>query len=493
MTEISYTNTINVNVSGTPQGMTDFVTANIGLFSNEVAGFADEYKVYVNASGVAEDFGSDSLTYKMANAIFAQSPNLRSGSGSLIVAPYVATSGTQGKAVTPELNETILSNFKTVTDGEIVITACGHDIKLSKLDFSSVKTLDDVVKVMNAKNPDVWISVDGKKIVFACKEVGTKSTISFSAGVTGTDITKIEYLNTADAVITAGTNAKDGEALSDAVTRVNNKIYFGGVLDTVFRENESIENNAKVIEAISKKVYIADTASLNNISVLGKAIKEGGYKKTKVVAYSQTDLEGAKCAAAAYLSKALCTNYNGSNTCITMNLKELATIDPDKNCGDSTFQLAKTHGVDIYGYTSGLGCTYSFKNAGGYMDDQTGIMAFVGQLEVAAFNYLKQTKTKLPQTETGMSGLKSVCANVCERFVTNGFFGKGNTWNSSEKFGDPEDFDRCINELGYYIYSIPIAQQAQSEREARIAPLIQIAAKSVGAIHIVNINGTIEA
>lgn len=492
MTEINYANTINVNVSGTPQGMTGFVTANIGLFTNEVAGFADEYKVYVNASSVAEDFGSDSLTYKMANAIFAQSPNLRSGSGSLIVAPYVATNGTQGKAVTPELNETVLTNFKTVTDGEFIITACGHEIKLSKLDFSAVQTLDDIVKVMNAKNPDVWITVDDKKIIFTCKEVGENSTISFKSGA-GTDITDANYLNLGSAILTSGTNAKDGETLGEAVTRVNNKIFFGGVLDTVFRENKSIENNAKVIEALSKKVYIADTASLNNIGVLGKTIKAGGYKKTKVFAYSQTDLEGAKCASSAYLSKALCTNYNGSNTCITMNLKELSTIAPDENCSDTTFQLAKANGGDIYGYTSGLGCVYSFKNAGGYMDDQTGIMAFVGQLEVGVFNYLKQTNTKTPQTEAGMSGIKSVCANVCERFVTNGFFGKGNSWASSEKFGDPEDFDRCIEELGYYIYSIPISQQAQTEREARIAPLIQIACKSAGAIHIVNIYGTTEA
>ena len=46
-----------------------------------------------------------------------------------------------------------------------------------------------------------------------------------------------------------------------------------------------------------------------------------------------------------------------------------------------------------------------------------------------------------------------------------------------------EDFDRNITEHGYYIYSLPIAEQDQAEREARIAPVIQTAIKRAGAIH----------
>jgi hypothetical protein len=50
-------------------------------------------------------------------------------------------------------------------------------------------------------------------------------------------------------------------------------------------------------------------------------------------------------------------------------------------------------------------------------------------------------------------------------------------------YGNPEDHRRNIKDFGYYIYSIPMAQQAQSDRMRRIAPLIQIAAKEAGAIH----------
>ena len=89
-----------------------------------------------------------------------------------------------------------------------------------------------------------------------------------------------------------------------------------------------------------------------------------------------------------------------------------------------------------------------------------------------------------------MTGLKNAYLQVCEKAVRNGNIAAG-TWNNSIPFGDPEDFARNIEEKGYYIYSIPISQQSQTEREQRKAPVVQIALKRSGAFHfsevIVNI------
>jgi hypothetical protein len=90
-----------------------------------------------------------------------------------------------------------------------------------------------------------------------------------------------------------------------------------------------------------------------------------------------------------------------------------------------------------------------------------------------------------------MNGLKAAYAEVLERFIRNGSIAPGN-WTSSETFADPEIFRQNITSRGYYIYSTPVAQQSAPEREARKAPLIQIAIKRAGAIHtsdvLVNIN-----
>lgn len=494
MAEISYVNTVNVNLTGTPQGMTDFVVANICLFSNEKAKFVDEYKVYVSPSAVADDFGSDSVTYAMANAIFAQTPNLRSGGGSLIVAPYKATNATFATIETSDLSG-VIKTIQTLTNGTLTIKDAENIIALTDLNFTSVTSVEDIAKVIKNKAKDLTVEYvkENNSIIFKSHYLGEESKLTVVATDESTDIAGLQYLNIIDTTSNVGANAIDTEKLSDAVNRVASKIFFGGVLDTTLRENDSIEANVKIIEGMSKKIYVEAIHSLNNIKELGQTIKTGGYKKTKLLAYASGSYKDVKCFASAYLSKALCTNYTGSNTCITMNLKELATINPDTSCSDNELVLAKQYGVDIYGSTSGLACVYSTRNAGGYMDDITGIASFTGELEVAGFNYLRQTNTKVPQTEAGMTGLKDYLAQVCERYVTNGFIGTGLKWNSAEKFGDVEDFDRNIFEKGYYIYSLPIAQQKQSERESRIAPLIQIACKSAGAIHVVNVNGTIEA
>lgn len=496
MAEISYVNTINVDISGLPQGLPSFNTNNICIFTNENASFADSYKTYVSPQSVIQDFGTDSLTAKMATAMFGVNPNLRSGGGILIIAPYSATSGTQGQAVTPDISANI-NNFKTVTNGEFICVVDGIDIKFNKLDFSKCNTLVDIVQVLNSTNPDVSIQLDttGKKIEFTSKTVGTTSTIAFKkvTPTVGVDLLGNNYLNTNAVVPTDGTEATNVKTLSEKVAEIDAQIFFGVVLDTVLRSEADIIKNATEIQAISKKLYVEALGSFNAGKKFAEDVKSEELTQTRPIVYSYGELINSKIMAAAAASRACATDYSGSNTCITMNLKSLSGIAADTNADNTTLITARSAGFDIYGNTGGLSCYYSTKSAGGYFDDQTGLMAFVGDIEIAGFNYLRQVTTKIAQTEAGMTGLKNVFGGVCEKYVGNGWIGTGLKWNSADTFGDPEDFARNIEEHGYYIYSVPIAKQSQAEREARIAPLVQIAVKSAGAIHIVNVNGAMEA
>ena len=80
---------------------------------------------------------------------------------------------------------------------------------------------------------------------------------------------------------------------------------------------------------------------------------------------------------------------------------------------------------------------------------------------------------------------KIISIAICQKAINNGFVAAGK-WNSADLFGNPEDLRRCVLDYGYYIYSQPIVEQDQTEREARQAPLIQVAIKYAGAIHKVN-------
>jgi hypothetical protein len=223
--------------------------------------------------------------------------------------------------------------------------------------------------------------------------------------------------------------------------------------------------------------------SLNNISVLGAAIQSAELTKTRLIAYS--GVSGEKQAVATYATIASSTNYNGDSTALTMNLKTLTGIQPDYNLNQTYFNNAKQYGVDIFANTEGLSVVYSFDN-GLFTDEATGELWLKKALEVSGFNYLRKTNTKIPQTESAMAGFRNSYEQRLLQGVRNGLIAPG-TWNDSIPFGNSEDFLRNIEEKGYYIYSLPISKQAQTEREERIAPVVQIAVKLSGAFHSSNV------
>ena len=484
--QIALSNTINVTLGKAPSGLGEYSTNSIVLLSNESPLSSEPYIWAVSAQDVINEYGSNSLTAKMARALFTPAFNLRTGGGQVLVYPYNSTNATACNAKTIARTPTILTALKLISTGSLKITLDGTAYEITNMNFTAIKTVEDVVKVLNAQGLDCDIEVvDTNKIQFTSRRYGaTDSTIAFSAASSGTDIGGGSYLDTtANATIVAGTNSS-GKTVAEAIAEIDQIAYVGGVLTTQFCENAVILANATALQALDH-IYFEVTQSLKNIAKLGASIKAATDTKTRPMAYSYAGAEGAKCAIATYASIACSTNYSGSSTVLTMNLKELTGILPDLNLNQTYYTQAKQNGVDIYGNTEGLSCVYSFDN-GAYTDEVTGELWFKKALETSGFNYLRKTNTKIPQTEAGMTGLKNAYESRCVQAVRNGLIAPG-TWNDSIPFGNPEDFLRNIEEKGYYIYSLPIAQQQQAEREQRIAPIVQIAIKLAGAFHSSNV------
>ena len=104
-------------------------------------------------------------------------------------------------------------------------------------------------------------------------------------------------------------------------------------------------------------------------------------------------------------------------------------------------------------------------------------------VQTELWNLLYQSKTKVPQTNSGVHQLITCIENVLEQAVNNALVAPG-TWNG-DGFGQLERGDYLPK--GYYVYSEPIELQAQSEREQRKAPPVQCAVKLAGAIHSVDV------
>lgn len=481
---IDISNIINISLTNTPQGLSEPNANSLALFTTETPGNIDPFRIYVTAREVATDYGTNSVTAQMANNIFSQSPNILSGDGRLVIIPLTnSISAIQGNFTGANISAN-LAAIQAVADGDIRIVLNGNNIDLTNLDFTGAGSFDEVAEILQRQLTDVIVTgkVDGFDL--DSKKVGSTSTIDMvqlPAG-TGTDLSVAGLFNVAAGVATAGGNAQ-GETLVDAISRIGTDVQYVGVITNLEMEDAVITTTATAIQSQDKMFvhHFTSTEDLEPTTGICSIVKDSTQTKTRCLYYSVSPA-AANLMKAAYAGGAFSVNFAGSNTTQTMNLKALTNVTPDAIINQTIFNKAKVAGVDIYGDVSSLPITIS-NGANLFFDNVYNSIWFKFALEVAGFNYLKQTNTKVPQTEAGMDGLKGAYAKVCDRGVNNAYIGVGLNWNSSETFGNPEDLKRNITDTGYFIYSLPIAQQSQVDREARKAPLVQIAIKEAGALH----------
>lgn len=276
------------------------------------------------------------------------------------------------------------------------------------------------------------------------------------------------------------------ETLGAAITRTSDLVQYFGLMSTVIESESDMLAAAAVVQALNKIAFFAqrDSGSIDPGGELD-LLRTGGFSQSRGLYYGgATDLS-ALLFQAGYAGRALSVDFTGSNTTSTMHLKDLSGVQPDPTMTQTLLTAAQTAGADCYVSLQGVPKVFC-SGTNSFFDQVYNLRWFVGALQVAGFNFLAQSSTKIPQTESGMDGLKGAYREVCEAAVSNAYSAPGR-WTSPTTFGNQADLLRNIDQMGYYIYSAPIASQLQVNREAREAPLVQIALKEAGAIHSSNV------
>ena len=110
---VSYT--INVSLTAQPAGLADYNTNSIALFTNDPVSFVESYQAAMSLASVGDIAGNTTLTYKMAQGMFSQAPNFRSGNGILYVFPFAGVNASAGSGITADISAK-LTNLKLVTN-----------------------------------------------------------------------------------------------------------------------------------------------------------------------------------------------------------------------------------------------------------------------------------------------------------------------------------------------------------------------------------------
>lgn len=284
------------------------------------------------------------------------------------------------------------------------------------------------------------------------------------------------------------------ETVRAAIARIAQSVYYYAVLiDSELAASDPTEFAALAANCQAlKKMFGYASSNVNDLNP-GSAldlIRQASETRGRMMYYGNALLNGAavqqtQIFAAAYLGRGLSVDFTGIGTAITMHGKALAGITPDQTIGQTQLALAQTAGIDVYVL---VGTPMVFcSSANGWFDEVYNDDWFAQALQVGGFNYLIPVAFKIPQTEEGISGLKSAYRAVCEQAKTVGVIAPGE-WTGAVPAGVPQDlFKQNIRNVGYFVFSSPVATQAPADRNARKAPLVQIAAKLAGAVQSSNV------
>lgn len=468
--QLSLTNVINISVSAAQAGVGDYNTSNLAIFSDEPhdsGSFGSlGYKIYLSPDEVGTDFGTDSLTYAMAVSVFGQKPNILAGNGYLVILPLITAIQHLALSGVPA------SGTFTITYNTVATAAINWNDAASVIQTKLQAVPGLEAATVNGSLAGQAINIDFLGVY------GPQSLVTIGANSLET--------SGISAITITPTTTTAGETMSAAIVRTEGLVqYFGLMTDSILPQGDMLAA-AATVNSLNKILFVVsnDTASVDEGGYLD-LIRSGSLTQTRGLFYGDAVDGNALEMMAAYAGRGLSTNFTGSNTTSTMHLKDLVGIQPDPVMTQTLLNLCQAAGADVYVSLQGVPKVFC-SGANQFFDQVYNIQWFVGALQVAGFNFLAESSTKIPQTENGMDGLKGAYRSVCEQAVTNQYSAPGQ-WNSATTFGNQGDFLQNISQRGYYIFSQPIAQQQQSARVARTAPLVQIALKEAGAIHSSNV------
>ncbi|HAT1603042.1 DUF3383 family protein [Raoultella terrigena] len=257
--------------------------------------------------------------------------------------------------------------------------------------------------------------------------------------------------------------------------------YGMAIADSADLVEADVISVAAAIEASSlSRILAVTTADVNvlvagNTDNIGYKLKAAGYART-FWQYSSS----SKYAAISAFGRAFTVNFTGNNTTITLKFKTEPGITYETLTTAQAAAIDAINGNVYVYYANDTAIIQQGVMANGdFFDERHGLDWLQNYVQTNLYNLLYTSTTKIPQTDAGVTRLMTNVEASLDQAVNNGLIAPG-VWNGGP-IGQIESGDTLTK--GYYVYADAVANQAQSDREARKSPVIQAAIKLAGAIH----------
>ena len=457
------------------------------LGDSAVIGPGERMRAYTTLEAVAQDFGVNAPEYYGAALYFGQSPR----PAQLMIGRWLSS------AVPAQLTGAILTaaqqtlaDWTAITSGQMDITIDGTDLNLTGLDFSGVTNLNGVATVVStalntalAGASCVW---NGSQFIVYGATSGSTGAIGYATDTASSTVASMMGLTAGAAVaVDAGANS-ESPAVAAALFADMSGAWYGLTFcaAATITDAEHLAVAAYIEGASKARRYGVTITNTNVLSAqvdtdLGSQLKAAGYRRTSWIYSSHNPY-----AVCSMFARAFAVNFSGNRTTITLMYKQLPGVVYEQLTETQAQTLESKNGNVFVLYDNDTAILQYGVNAdGSYFDELHGADWLADAIQVALYNLLYQSQTKIPQTDEGTAQLVNAAQRVLDQAVQNGFAAPG-IWNA-DGFGTLQRGDRL--DSGYYVYMPSVDDQDQSEREERKAPPMQIAVKLAGAIHTADV------
>jgi hypothetical protein len=456
--------------------------------STDIIDTYQRYRQYATLASVATDFGTTAPEYNAAVEWFGQSPQ----PGVLYIARWAQTATRarlQGGVVSP--TNQLLATWNAITAGALQVTVNGTVINTAAINFSTATTLNGVAAmIQTAIGATVSVTWNSsyQQFMIATVSTGATATISFAQASTAPSTTDISGMLVMQAT-SSGDYVVNGIAAESALsavtlldTMLGQKWYGVFVCGAVDADHLAIA--AYIEGASTKHAYGVNTQEggvlvATDTTNIAYQLKQLAYRKTWTQ-YSSGSLYSIVSA----MARLLTTNFNGSNTTITLMYKTEPGVVPETINANQLAALVGNNCNVFVTYDNATSIIQPGVAASGdYIDTIFGADWLAVTIQNTLYNLLYSSSTKIPQTDSGTHILVVGIESVCVQAVTNGLCAPG-TWTQGG-FGTLNQGDFLPK--GFYVFAPLLSTQNPADRAARKSVPIQVAIKLAGAIQTVSV------
>ncbi|WP_027188688.1 DUF3383 domain-containing protein [Desulfovibrio cuneatus] len=451
--------------------------------SSDVIDPAERIRYYTGITGIVEDFGVDAPEYKAAQLFFSQTPRPYI----LGIARWVKNSSPAylkgGLVADADLDA---SNWNTVTNGSFSMVVNTQTVSVNTLDFTGQTNMNGVAGVVNAALASkgatcLW---ENDHFVLRSSSVGAGAEIGFAVPQgTGTDLSRRMALTSelAQPLVPGMAGETPLECATDLADTYGD--WYGLTFADTLSDDEHVAVSGFIEACAKSRIYLT---TITNSQVLASTVENDLASRFKALARQRsfTQYSRNEYAVCSAVGRAFTVNFNANRSTITLKFKQEPGVVAEGLKESQAAVLARKNCNVFVKYDNETAILQEGVMANGaFFDEVHGTDWLQNAIQTECYNLLYQSKTKIPQTEAGINQIVTTISKVLEEGVNNGLIAPG-VWNA-DGFGQLERGEYLPK--GWYIYSQPIDEQPQSEREQRKAPPIQVAVKLAGAVHFVDV------